>query len=71
MDLIVNNINEEASIYKNTAVDTKKDAAHNLQIDLSSAAPNINGIGAIVELQYGGGKQQVAVFFFFWCFFFF
>lgn len=60
LDLVINNINDEASVYKNTAVDTKKESSHYLQINFSSEAPNVNGIGARVELYYDNGKQQVS-----------
>lgn len=59
LDVVVNNINDKAMVFKNTAVETKKDSAHYLHINFSSEAPNVNGLGAWVELHYGRGKQQV------------
>ncbi len=59
LDVVINNINDEATIYKNTAIETNKASAFYLGINFSAEAPNINGIGARVELHYGHGKQQV------------
>ncbi len=58
LDYVVNNINDEAFIYENKT-NENKDHNHYLQINFSSEAPNINGIGAFAELHYNHGKQQV------------
>ncbi|HVX49932.1 MAG TPA: FG-GAP-like repeat-containing protein, partial [Chitinophagaceae bacterium] len=59
LDIVINNINEKALVFKNMAIETKKDKARYLHINFSSEAPNINGLGAWVELHYNHGKQQV------------
>src|SRR5665213_687545 len=58
MDMVVNNINDEASIYENTSMDGGKSAPHYLAIKLKGDSLNINGLGTIIELHYAG-KQQV------------
>jgi ASPIC and UnbV/FG-GAP-like repeat len=54
LDLIINNINDEAFIYKNVSPHT----SHYLDIKLIGDSLNRNGIGAWIELYYDG-KQQV------------
>jgi hypothetical protein len=58
LDMIVNNINDEALLYRNTSRD--KDTANNhcLQIKFKGDKQNINGIGAIVTIYYDHGKLQ-------------
>lgn len=58
MDVIVNNINDEASVYENTSMNAKTNSAHYLAVKLEGDSLNINGLGAIIELHYKG-KQQV------------
>jgi hypothetical protein len=59
MDLIVNNINDKALVYRNTSRDNEKERNHYLNIEFVGGQYNRNGLGAIVELHYGQGKQQV------------
>jgi hypothetical protein len=57
MDLVINNINDEAFVYKNTK--TKNDTANNyLQIKFKGDKQNIEGIGAWVNIHYNNGNQQ-------------
>lgn len=58
MDIIVNNINDKAFIYKNTSRDKYKDQSHYLCVKLVGDSLNNNGLGAWVEVYYNG-KQQV------------
>ena len=58
MDMIINNINDEASVYENTMMDTKSKEQHYLSIKLTGDSLNINGIGAWIELHYDKGKEQ-------------
>ncbi|MES1226103.1 MAG: VCBS repeat-containing protein, partial [Bacteroidota bacterium] len=58
MDMIVNNINDEAFIYKNT-IREKDKTAHFLQISFKGGKQNINGLGAIAAVYYDHGKHQV------------
>ncbi|MES1216812.1 MAG: VCBS repeat-containing protein [Bacteroidota bacterium] len=56
LDLIINNINLPAFIYRN---DSKKDSAHHfLQVALTGNAGNTEGIGARVKI-YSGGQVQM------------
>lgn len=52
LDLVTNNINEEASVYENKE-NTKKDKNNYLQIVLKGSEKNRNGIGASINLYSG------------------
>ena len=58
LDLVINNINDEALLYRNTTPphDT---ASHFLNIKFKGGPQNINGIGAVVYIYYDHGKQQM------------
>ena len=56
MDMVVNNIDDEASVYKNNAMNTEKHP-HYLSVQLIGDSLNRNGLGAFVELHYKGEKQ--------------
>ena len=58
-DLIVNNINDEAGIYRNTSVENQKEPNHFLKIKFRGDSLNRDGFGTRVELHYDHGKQQV------------
>ena len=59
LDMVVNNIDDEAFVYENRlkSKDKKDDAQHYLNIKFNGEKNNINGIGAAVRIYYGG-KQQ-------------
>ena len=59
LDLIVNNINDEAHIYRNMTREKDPENHHYLQIKFDGDSLNRNGFGAWAELHYDGGKQQV------------
>jgi hypothetical protein len=59
LDLVINNINDEAAVYKNHAREQNKDSSHYLQIQLKGDTLNKNGFGAKLEIHYNHGKQQV------------
>ncbi len=59
LDLIINNINDEALIYKNNEREINKDSSHYLQLQFHGDKLNVNGIGAMAELYYDHGKTQV------------
>jgi hypothetical protein len=59
LDLIVNNIDDEAHIYRNNSREKDPDHHHYLQIQFLGDSLNRNGIGAWAELHYGQGKQQI------------
>src|SRR5438094_5237361 len=57
LDLVVNNIDRPAFIYRNV---TPNDAAHNfLRVKLEGEPPNRRGIGAMLTLVAGGQKQYI------------
>jgi len=59
LDIIVNNINDEAMIYRNLSRDKRKDDNHYLHIVFAGDSLNKNGLGAMAALYYDHGKQQV------------
>ena len=59
MDLVINNINDEALLYRNTSRDKDTNNTHYLNIQFKGDPQNINGIGAIATIYYDHNKQQV------------
>ena len=59
MDLVINNINDEAMIYRNTAREKNPDNSHYLHIKFNGGPKNIDGIGAFADIYYDHGKHQV------------
>jgi hypothetical protein len=61
LDMVINNINDEALVYRNTSNDDKNMVAtrHYLQIKFKGEKQNLNGLGAIVNIHYDHDKQQV------------
>ena len=57
LDMIINNINDEASLYENTMMDSKPKTSHYLSVQLKGDALNLNGLGTWIELYYGTNKQ--------------
>ncbi|MBA4168093.1 MAG: CRTAC1 family protein, partial [Chitinophagaceae bacterium] len=57
MDVVINNINDEAFIYKNTLREKKDSASHFLQIRFQGDKENIEGLGAYADIYYPGGHQ--------------
>ena len=57
LDLVVNNINGPASIYRNHA--RELNGAHYLTVDLHGAGKNTQGIGAKVMIELGGKRQML------------
>lgn len=60
MDLVINNIDDDAFVYENTLNSKSKANAeqHYLNIKLAGDAKNTGGIGATIRMYYGG-KQQL------------
>lgn len=59
LDVVINNINDEALVYKNTERENDKDKSHYLQVQFTGDNLNKNGLGAWAEIHYDHGKQQV------------
>ncbi len=59
LDLVINNINDPASVYKNHLIETRgKDGdCRYLLINLLGAGPNKGGIGTKIHLHYEGQRQ--------------
>lgn len=50
LDMVVNNINDEAMVYENSTMRNKKNAHHYIRVQLTGGPLNRNGIGAWVEV---------------------
>lgn len=59
LDMVINNINDEAMVYRNTSRDADKENNHYLHIQFTGDSLNKDGLGAIVEIHYDSGKVQV------------
>lgn len=57
LDVVVNNINDKAAVYENTATRQRKEHANYLQVQLEGKTPNRNGIGTWIELYQGTHRQ--------------
>ncbi|CAG5074650.1 hypothetical protein DYBT9623_05337 [Dyadobacter sp. CECT 9623] len=59
LDIVINNINDKALIYKNNARERNKENAHYLQLTLIGDSLNVAGLGTFVSIHFAGNKQQV------------
>ena len=59
LDYVINNINQEAFVYENTTNSKEKINKNFLEIQFKGDAKNINGLGAIASIYYGGNQMQV------------
>lgn len=59
LDLVINNIGDEAFVYKNMSREKNKENNHYLQIQFSGDSLNRNGLGAWATLYYDHDKKQV------------
>jgi len=60
MDLVINNINDEALIYKNTSTtEGSENAQHYLNVAFKGPGQNREGIGTFVDIYYQHGLHQV------------
>ena len=59
IDMVINNINDEALLYRNTSRDKDTTSTHYLQIKYKGDKKNINGLGAVASIYYDHGKKQV------------
>jgi len=57
MDIVVNNINDHASVYENTTMNSPKGHPHYLAVKFNGDSLNRNGLGSWIELHYKGQKQ--------------
>ena len=59
LDMVINNINDEALLYRNTSRDKDSSSNRYLQVRCKGDKQNINGLGAFIHIYYDHGKQQV------------
>ncbi|MEQ9441398.1 MAG: VCBS repeat-containing protein [Cyclobacteriaceae bacterium] len=59
LDVIINNINDSASVYQNQLYNDEKTAYHFLRVRLEGSTQNRQGIGTKVYLHYDQGKTQI------------
>lgn len=59
MDMVSNNINDEAFLFRNTSREKSKESNHFLQIKLTGDSLNKDGLGAWVEIHYDGNRQVI------------
>lgn len=59
LDIIINNINDEASLYKNQSREKYKDKSHFIRVKFNGEPLNKMGLGAWVEIYYDNDKKQV------------
>jgi ASPIC/UnbV protein/VCBS repeat protein len=59
VDMVINNINDEALLYRNTAHEKDTAATHFFQIKFKGGRQNINGLGAVASIYYDHDKLQV------------
>jgi hypothetical protein len=57
LDVVINNINDETTLYRNNAREKHFGQSHYIQVRLIGNKLNINGIGAWIEIFYGNKKQ--------------
>lgn len=57
LDMVINNINDEASVYKNNARELDPGKSNYLRIALKGPAGNRSGLGAQIEIRQGNKKQ--------------
>lgn len=58
LDMVINNINDEALVYRNTMRDKDTAGTHFLQLRFRGGKENVNGLGAIADIYYDHGKRQ-------------
>lgn len=59
VDLVINNINDEASLYRNNTREQNPEESHFVQVTLAGDSLNKNGLGAVVKIFYNNGEKQV------------
>ncbi len=59
LDYVINNVNDEAFVYRNTLVDDKAAKAHYLRIRFEGDGANPMGLGAMVEYELPGGRKEL------------
>ncbi len=60
LDLVLNNINDEASVYQNKLRQVHPEVSNYIDLQLKGDAQNINAIGSEISIFYDHGKKQIA-----------
>jgi hypothetical protein len=58
LDMVINNINDEALVYRNTSREKDTISKNYINIQFKGDAQNIDGLGAIATIYYDHGKLQ-------------
>jgi len=59
LDLVINNVDDEARIYRNMSRERHPEDGHYLRVSFAGDSLNKSGFGTWVELHYDSGRQQV------------
>jgi hypothetical protein len=59
LDMVINNIDDEALVYENTSRKKNDSSSHYLQVVLKGDEKNIGGFGAFISIYYNKNKKQV------------
>ena len=59
LDLVINNINDKASVYENKQRQIQPASSHFIRFDLKGDAQNLAAIGSEIIIYYDHGKKQV------------
>lgn len=59
LDLVVNNIDQEAFVYENTVMSLSDTSTHYLRVKLNGSKANLDAIGAVVYLKADGQTQML------------
>jgi hypothetical protein len=59
LDLVINNINDEALLYRNNSRELNRENSHFIRVQLKGPERNFQGLGARIEINYDNGKKQV------------
>lgn len=58
LDLVVNNIDEPAFIFRNRLAQLYPEQSNYLRVNLEGVGENRMGLGTLLEVEYGNGKKQ-------------
>lgn len=59
LDMVVNNINDSAFVYRNNLMEIQPEKNHYLRLAFRGSEHNLNGLGAVVEIFYADSLRQL------------
>ncbi len=59
LEIVINNVNDKASVYRNISREKNKEQSHFMRIRLAGDGQNPDGFGTWIEIYYDNGKKQV------------